>query len=85
MFNVGDRVYLRDCYVQNWGDTHAGDTGTICYVGDNIGVEFDRYVEGHNCGGTCKDGYGYYIAPYDPALIEQETDPVQPPDLEQFF
>lgn len=89
MFNVGDRVYLRDNkYVDDCGNTHAGDTGTICWTdsnGLNVGVEFDRYVEGHDCGGACKYGYGWYIDLDDLGLIEQEPDPVQPPDLDLLF
>lgn len=34
-----------------------------------MAVEADRYIKGHNCGGLCKEGYGYWISPFNLNVI----------------
>ena len=72
-FHVGDRVLC----VANApdGNTSVYDlTGTVVDVdGLDIGVCWDGPVGGHDCGGRCKEGYGWYVRGAD---IEKLTDAV---------
>lgn len=60
-FKVGDRVVCvyrgHDCY---------GEHGRIVTILNNtdlvpFGVEFDKYVYGHDCRGAAKSGYGRWF------------------------
>jgi hypothetical protein len=61
-FKVGDRV------VANGRCLHSGKHGRIvaikyssdCYFAE-IGVEFDNYICGHDCGGNAKQGHGWWL------------------------
>lgn len=63
-YNVGDRVMVvpfSECFgydvpgkgtVMHWEKTV---NGSIIYS-----IEFDEFVKGHECGGHCKRGYGFW-------------------------
>ena len=65
-FKLGDRVYITDIREDSEGVyLHIGDSGRICtdWDCDCPGVEFDRLIRtGSDLLGTCKEGYGRYIA-----------------------
>jgi len=56
---IGDMVKLTICY----GQLNIGDRGKVCdpRSENNIGVEWQKTIEGHNCGGRCPSGKGYYV------------------------
>lgn len=62
-FQVGDRVVC----VRSFNPIRRGMTGTICQhknqslTGKSWGIAWDEYIEGHSCGGRCRDGYGYRL------------------------
>lgn len=64
--NVGQRIMVIKMD-SNWSETKLliNKTGTIKTLrdyADEVGIEFDNTIpRGHNCSGTCKTGYGYYI------------------------
>ena len=68
-FVNGDKVFVTMAYDGN--TAIKGKVGTICddhakyanYHSDHAvyGVKFRVAVDGHDCGQTCKDGYGWYI------------------------
>lgn len=74
-FKVGDRVRLT---VGNIPTLPQGSTGTVVYGGDGrggyLGVEWDDYPYGHDCGGRCQYPRGLYI---DPGQISLELTPEQ--------
>jgi len=35
--------------------------GTIISFDKQLGVEFDDFIDGHDCQGKCKDGYGWFV------------------------
>lgn len=86
-FKVGDRVRYVETATALWGKLMIGDTGTVRVIqSGNYGVEFDRYVEGHDIGGACKKGYGFWILPAELATLEEEQeDTIQLPDMELIF
>ena len=70
-YNIGDRVRCIDDFDGNSLVLNA--TGTIVAVlDDGYSVEFDCNVEGHTCGGTAKDGHGWYLDKYCIALLEED-------------
>ena len=65
-FQIGDRVVLISEYADfKWGGNEAlprGSTGTVCDVdGNRIGVDWDGYNHGHNCGGLLPSRSGWYV------------------------
>lgn len=48
---IGDRVY-----------NIINGEGTIkrLFSKTNVAVEFDKFMDGHDCCGSCKDGHGWY-------------------------
>lgn len=74
---VGQRVIVR----MTWDGCpeFAGRTGTIVDTTDKsyIGVEFDDKIssfspyDGHDCGCTARDGYGFYGSPNEIDLINE--------------
>ena len=72
MFSIGDRVVIVDtksicfsAYVE------VGMTATIRnIISESIGIEFDVNVGGHDLGGMCKYGYGWYVLPKNIILAE---------------
>ena len=60
-FKVGDTVR---CTCAHCGNECVKDQiGTVCrkYDRDNYGIDFGKYVGGHNCKGACIDGHGWCI------------------------
>jgi len=56
-YQIGDRVFYELC-----------GYGTVVFIRSDdmplcIGVRFDEYMYGHDCGGACEDGYGLWFAP----------------------
>ena len=63
MFNAGDRVV---CIVDHPDDNEtliAGYLGTVCRMLSSkpIGVRWDEDIDGHDCGGCCECGYGWFV------------------------
>jgi hypothetical protein len=54
-----------------------GDHGTICEIVEgttcSMGVEWDNNISGHDCVGTAKYGYGYWMIPNQIKLISTKT------------
>ena len=76
MYQIGDRVrYLVD-KPENNGHIVCGSTGTVVYCeGDIVFVEWDRYVDGHDCDGRASEwGYGWNVLSSD---VELECDDIQ--------
>lgn len=42
------------------------EKSSVC---STLATESDRYIRAHNCGGMCKDGYGYWLSPYNFNII----------------
>lgn len=74
-FKVGDRVrFIRyDRYYTPSLEHRIGLTGTIIGWRNSVEVqvEFDEVINGHDCGGLCKDGYGQNMYPKDLELINE--------------
>lgn len=55
-------------------DTGEWRLGTVRVVGgDNVGIEFDKNMYGHNLSGRCKDGYGWFVYYKHIELLEGEN------------
>ena len=52
-FKIGDRVIVSRPYGR-WSFVNRM-VGTIVCFDDYYGVEFDKGVDGHDCGGNCKN------------------------------
>ena len=77
MFKVGDRVRSTVDYPDNNENIVRGDTGTVVHCEDDIVfVEWDDFVNGHDCDGygNVEFGYGWNVHFDD---IEAEVDDVQ--------
>lgn len=77
MFKVGDRVRSTVDYPGNNENIVRGDTGTVVHCEDDIAfVEWDGFVNGHDCDGygNVEFGYGWNVH-FDE--IEAEIDDVQ--------
>ena len=77
MFKVGDRVRSTVDYPDNNENIVRGDTGTVVHCEDDIAfVEWDDFVNGHDCDGygNVEFGYGWNVH-FDE--IEAEVDDVQ--------
>ena len=75
-FQIGDRVGVLPEYgsVGNANVSPNDLYGTICMLhpnGHDFGVEFDIFIDGHDCGGACQKGYGWFIGPQ---YLFHETD-----------
>lgn len=65
-WKVGVRVLCEDAYDERNTNQLKG---TIVHINkyfkgrihDDIGIEFDQYMNGHNCNGHAKEGHGWYI------------------------
>ena len=64
MFKVNDRVIC----ISNYGGNSriVGEQGTVtrvvvcdCDEYSFLSVQFDKLINGHDCGGTCKEGHGW--------------------------
>lgn len=63
-FRINDRICARVDYPDSNLKISAGDSGIVCNIGDDcerIGVRWDNFVDGHDCGGTCEFGFGYWV------------------------
>ena len=76
MFKVGDRVVLKkdvSCYV-NEGHMLKGATGIVVsldYYPEDLGIFWDGFTEGHNCGVGGGGTSGWFV---DTAIIEIEEE-----------
>lgn len=73
-FEVGDRVR---CLVDRPIDIDimTGQLGTVCYsTSYNVGVEWDGCTTGHDCGGACPDGRGWFVCPEFIEHVYEECD-----------
>lgn len=63
MFKIGDKIIVTRDFTIDEVDFKKVQRGTIKYVNDvGAGVEWKHYNRNfHNCAGTCKNGYGFYI------------------------
>lgn len=60
-FKVGDRV---ECISNEcWNRPLVGKLGTVVRTTGigTVGVAFDDDIDGHNCGGRCKNGHGWAL------------------------
>jgi hypothetical protein len=64
-----------------------GEIGTVLQIiGTVIAVEFDKKINGHNCGGIGKDRYSYYLEPlYTSWEIIKETRQAEIIDWEVYY
>lgn len=81
MLEIGDRVRLIKNFPGGIQGLYAGDEGTIVDIRNDWGlpwacIRFDRYVDGHSCGGKCEDGYGWNIDVDDVEKIEYDESDV---------
>lgn len=61
MWKVGDRVVIIQDARRSL-ESFVGFKGTVNFVdGDEIGIAFDKYVNGHDLGGCCQEGHGWYL------------------------
>lgn len=71
-FKVGDRVRC----VRPFADLKrcVGLTGTvICTGSDGFGVQFDEFIDGHNCSGKGKHGYCRFGDESEVISLENKT------------
>ena len=63
MFKIGDKIIVIRDFTISGVDFKKGQIGTIKDVGNGaIAVEWKHYNRHfHNCSGTCKNGYGFFI------------------------
>lgn len=62
----GVRVYCEDAHDERNTNQLKG---TIVHINkyfkgrshDDIGIEFDQYMNGHDCNGHAKEGHGWYV------------------------
>jgi hypothetical protein len=76
MYQIGDRVRCLVDKPENNGYIVCGSTGTVVYCeGDIVFVEWDNYVDGHDCDGHASEwGYGWNVLFSD---VELEGDDAQ--------
>lgn len=61
MWKVGDRVVIIQDARRSL-ESFVGFKGTVNFVdGDGLGIAFDKYVNGHDLGGCCQEGHGWYL------------------------
>lgn len=67
-YNVGDEIVLLVDEPDFNACLHEGDTGTITFVRQDgfdssydVGVDFGRNINGHDCFETCEDGNGWML------------------------
>lgn len=75
-FKVGDRVKMvrGECF----GSRVVGKVGTIkkCMGKNCIAVAFDENVNGHDLGGICKFGYGWFCNPKNLERVTNNKDKI---------
>ena len=72
--HIGDRVRMTIDDPKENSNIRAGDTGTVCRIFPGIvGVEWDHKVRnGHSCGQTCEDGYGWGVLKCEIELCHED-------------
>lgn len=74
--SVGDRVQIRSSPSSR---LLRGDVGTVVEVRKySVGIQFDRNIQGHSCGGNCPNGYGWYV---DTISLDRAV----PPDASKMY
>ena len=82
-FKVGDRV---KCIRNTWSIPILNEYGTVCNIIEDffgsyvVGINFDKYIDGHSCSGHCKDGYGWNLEPSEIKLVEENWKVLIMPD-----
>ena len=67
MFKIGDKIIVIRDFTISGVDFKKGQIGTIKDVRKDVclevaGIEWKHYNRHfHNCSGTCKNGYGFFI------------------------
>ena len=68
---VGDRVEL--IKVVDRIHLQIGDKGTVVQIANQdkpaIGVEWDKYIDGHDCDNYSKNGSGWYVNKFNIKVI----------------
>jgi len=69
-FKIGDRVRVINNTYYRW-ELRKGATGVIkaCCSDGSFAVQFDAYLEGHNCGGKTAHFSGLFVEPQHLELI----------------
>lgn len=68
-WNIGDRVVSLVDHPEGKSTIVSGMSGYICSFNEirarngysSVGVCWDENIRGHNCGGHCEDGHGWYV------------------------
>lgn len=70
-FKVGDRV---KCIRNTWSTVPIlNECGTVCEIRTcDVGINFDKDVNGHRCSGHCENGHGWYLLPNEIELVTPE-------------
>jgi hypothetical protein len=72
-YKVGDRVVI----IKNFDVAYKGFAGKIVSNDEDdvrfYGIEFDAFMDGHNCDRKARDGFGYYV---DVDYFELEEQPL---------
>lgn len=79
-WEVGDKVVV----VRSFEGVEVGTTGTVIEKSNSAGVEFDKYIGAHSCGGRGKSGYCLWITRTyrnDVKRIAKKEEPAKMPEL----
>ncbi len=78
MFHVGDRVVAVCNFPAANDEIRVGSTGVVCHISEYssppLGVRWDSVACGHDCGGHCEYGFGWYVYPRHIELADQDSD-----------
>jgi hypothetical protein len=80
LFHVGDRVRC----TENYNIVEIGMRGIIVkiietHTGTPIGVNWGQPIGGHECGGLCPDGYGYFVPKSNIEKVEYGWEKLESP------
>lgn len=71
IFKIGDRVEALVDHICGNRILMCGDTGTVVRINPNdVGVQWDKVINGHSCWGSCIHGYGWFVSPNDIDIIK---------------
>lgn len=71
IFKIGDRVEALVDHICGNSILMRGDTGTVVRINPNdVGVQWDKAINGHSCCGSCIYGYGWFVGPNDIDIIK---------------
>jgi len=78
-FKVGDRVITIGTYSPGHNNKRnlKGTVKLLYFYNDIISVEFDQFIEGHECGGETRYGYGWNVPQSQIKKIEFKEDKTQ--------